>query len=134
MTDDTDDDLPKTWQRGLPPHEPTEESRAQVAALTSFGISQDDIALYLDIDDKTLRKYYRRELDTGSLHATAKVASRLFATATQSVDMKAANVAGIFWLKCRAGWRDVSQPVTDDPSAVPPTDITVERKNARIAE
>lgn len=55
-----------------PPHSPTEETRAEVRALSGFGITQDDIARYLDIDPKTLRKHYREELDTGTTHANAE--------------------------------------------------------------
>ena len=134
MTDDTikhdDDALPKTWARGLPPHEPTDETRAQVEALVSFGVQQDQIALFLEIDTKTLRKYYRRELDTGTIRANAKVAARLFKSATE----EGIPASMFFWLKCRAGWRDVSQPTTDDPTALVPTTITVERKDARLAQ
>ncbi len=36
------------------------------------------IATFLEIDPKTLRKHFRPELDRGSLEATAKVAQSLF--------------------------------------------------------
>ena len=45
-------------------HEPTAETRSNVKALASVGTTQEHIAIYLDIDVKTLRKHYRRELDT----------------------------------------------------------------------
>ena len=38
--------------------------------------------------------------------ATSKIAKRLFDIATG--DSKEALTACIFWLKCRAGWRDVA--------------------------
>jgi hypothetical protein len=135
MQDDTtpDETTPKTWARGLPPHVPTDESRAQVAALKSFGIQQDEIALYLDIDPKTLIKYYRRELDIGAMHANARVAARLFETATSTGnDFVPASM--YFWLKCRAGWREVPREGTNDETDIPPTTITVERKSARLPE
>jgi hypothetical protein len=128
-----DDTAPTTWARGLPPHVPTDETRAQVAALTSFGIQQDQIALYLEIDKKTLAKYYRRELDIGVMHANAKVAARLFETATsKGNDFVPASM--YFWLKCRAGWREVPREGTSDETEIPPTSITVERKDARISQ
>jgi hypothetical protein len=39
-----------------------------------FGILQNDIAQMPKIDPKTLRKHYRRELDTGATQANARVA------------------------------------------------------------
>jgi hypothetical protein len=54
------------------------------------------------IDPKTLRKYYREELDLGETKANAQVAGFLFNSA------KNGNVtAQIFWLKTRAKWREV---------------------------
>lgn len=135
MTDEIDnEELPGSWMRGVPAHQPTPETRASVQALASYGIPQKDNAMYHGITEKTLRKYYRFELDIGITTATAAIAGRLFENATQRADIKASNVACMFWLKCRAGWRDVSQPITDDPSALVPTEITVERTDARISQ
>jgi len=86
---------------GLPKHEPTETTRAEVAALVSFGIPQEDIALHLDIDRSTLIHYYRRELDTAVTRANAKVANRLYNKAVNQDDLQ----AQIFWLKTRGKWR-----------------------------
>jgi hypothetical protein len=52
----------------------------------------------------TLRKYYFRELEVGHIESTAKVAQSLFKQATDPVKPNVA--AGIFWMKCRAGWRE----------------------------
>ena len=82
-------------------HVPTDKTRAEVAALTSFGNTQAQICSYLDIDDKTLAKYYRRELDTAVTQANAQVAKRLFNKAVAQDDLS----AQIFWLKTRARWR-----------------------------
>ena len=79
--------------------ESTEDQRRTVRAMSGFGIPHDDIAKMLDVDPKTLRKYFRRELDRGSIEATAKVAQSLFNMATQSNNVAAA----IFWLKAK-GW------------------------------
>ena len=85
-----------------PPHSPTEKTRAEVSALTSFGITQDEISTYLDIDLKTLRKHYRRELDTGATKANAAMAKRLFDAGIKDGSVPAM----IFWLKTRARWRE----------------------------
>ena len=86
------------------PHEPDEKSRATVEAMVSYGIPQEDIAKVIGIDDKTLRKHYRNEIDTASAKANAQVAQRLYkkcmADDTASI---------IFWLKTRAQWADTTQ-------------------------
>jgi DNA-binding CsgD family transcriptional regulator len=83
------------------PHVPTEKTRIEVSALASFGNTQEEIALYLDICVDTLVKYYRRELDTAVIKSNAMVARGLFNKATQQDDLS----AQIFWLKTRARWR-----------------------------
>lgn len=108
----------------MPLHIPTDETKTKVSALTSFGITQEEIAAYLDIDPKTLRKHYRRELGTGKTAATAKIAQRLFDVAMEG------NVAAlIFWLKTRARWRDDGGDTNED--AAQPIAVTVEVKDAR---
>lgn len=82
-------------------HEPTEKTRAEVKALTSFGNTQEQICTYLDIDAKTLAKYYRRELDIAVTQANAQVAKGLFNKAVSQDDLS----AQIFWLKTRGRWR-----------------------------
>ena len=84
------------------PFSPTDEQRRTVRAMSGFGIPQADIATLLEIDDKTLRKYFRREIDRGSIEATAKVAQTLFQMATSGQNTAAA----IFWMKARGGWRE----------------------------
>lgn len=51
-----------------------------------------------------MHKYFQHELDTGYVHANAQVAQSLFRQAT---DKNKPNViAGIFWMKTRAGWKE----------------------------
>ena len=82
--------------------EPTEEQRRTVRAMAGYGVPHDDIATLLEVDPKTLRKHFRRELDRGSIEATAKVGQSLFRMATEGGSVAAA----IFWMKARAGWRE----------------------------
>lgn len=84
------------------PHTPTDKTRAEVSALCSFGITQEEISTYLDIDSKTLRKYYERELNTGTIKANAAMAKRLFDAGVKDGSVPAM----IFWLKTRARWRE----------------------------
>ena len=82
-------------------HEPTTETRSNVKALASVGTTQEHIAIYLGIDVKTLRKHYRRELDTSLIIANSNVAKSLYKNANDG------NVtAQIFWLKTKGGWSE----------------------------
>ena len=84
------------------PHVPTEKTRAEVAALVSFGNTQEEIAGYIGIHVNTLMAHYRDELDNSVVRANAKVAAKLFRKAIDGDDIK----AQIFWLKTRARWRE----------------------------
>ena len=44
---------------------PTAEQRALVESASAFGITQAEIANQLGIQEKTLRKHFRRELNGG---------------------------------------------------------------------
>ena len=82
-------------------HKPDPASRRQVEAMAAYGIPEIDIARVVGVDPKTLRKYYRDELDMGETKANAQVAGFLFNSA------RSGNVtAQIFWLKTRARWRE----------------------------
>jgi hypothetical protein len=79
--------------------------------MTGLGIIQVDIGTMLSLDVKTLRKHYRRELDTGAIEANSRVASSLYTMATTDKVVAAA----IFWMKARAGWKDHNpEPERDD--------------------
>ena len=84
-------------------HEPTEKTRNEVQALAGFGVREDEIALYIGIDPKTLRKYYRPELDTGHIKANVNVARNLYKQTEKNP------TAAIFWLRSRASWSDKSE-------------------------
>jgi hypothetical protein len=103
-------------------YEPTPDQRRTVKTMAGFGVPHVDIATYLGIDAKTLRKHFREELDRGTTEANAKVAQSLFTMATQGKNVAAA----IFWMKARAGWREKVEikPVVDDPTQL--TDAELE--------
>lgn len=91
--------------------EPTEEQRRLVREMTGFGFRQSDIARVIaegGIDLKTLRKYFREELDTGKVHANMEVARTLFNQATGGN-----TTAMIFWLKTQAQWRETNHHEID---------------------
>ena len=101
-------DQEKTKNKGgRPPHKPTAETIKEVKALASFGVPQTEIAKYIGISHVTLEKYYRDILDTSAIKANSLVAQSLFKK-TQG-NGQGAVTACIFWLKARAGWKEVSQ-------------------------
>lgn len=105
-------------------YQPTDEQRRTVRAMAGYGMPQIDIATFLDIDAKTLRKHFTRELEMGSIEATTKVAQSLFRMATEGKNVAAA----IFWMKARAGWRE-KQPealMDDDRPIEQMTDAELE--------
>jgi hypothetical protein len=82
--------------------------------MAAYGIPEADIATVIAIDPKTLRRHYRRELDTGHIKANTRVAEFLFRKAT--TDGHQCVTAAIFWLKTRARWKEtaVEEPKAPD--------------------
>jgi hypothetical protein len=81
----------------------TDENRELALKLASVGARQEDIGRMLGIrSTKTLRKYFREELDKGAADANNNVATAMYKMATSA----RYPVASIFWLKCRARWTE----------------------------
>lgn len=89
---------------GMSPHEPTRATRELVQLHAMIGTRQETIAEIIGIDPKTLRKYYRDELDQSKAKANATIGGALFNKA-RSGD----TTAMIFWMKTQAGWRETQQ-------------------------
>lgn len=95
------------------PHEPTDKTRAEVSALASFGVRREDIASYIGIDAKTLRKHYPEELDNSTTKANAAVGKFLYQAASGQAIKDGASYsdcvrAAMFWAKTRMQWRETS--------------------------
>lgn len=86
-------------------YQPAEKDVRLVEAMASCGMPQDAIARVLDIDPKTLRKHFRKEIDSSADRANAQVGATLFRLATSGE----CPAATIFWLKARAKWREVAR-------------------------
>lgn len=95
---------------GRPAYEPTQKDRDQVATMAGMGIPDYDIAKVMKLSGPTLRKYFPDELEVGHIKANAAVARSLYKQATDPT--KPSVAAAIFWLKCRAGWREEA---TEEP-------------------
>jgi hypothetical protein len=94
-------------------HKPNDETRAEVAALASFGIPQEDIAAYIGISKPTLAKYYPEELKISSIKANGEVGKYLFSLASgQALKQGASHSecarSAMFWAKTRMGWRETN--------------------------
>tara|TARA_R100000306_G_scaffold61305_1_gene63478 strand:- start:829 stop:1188 length:360 start_codon:yes stop_codon:yes gene_type:complete len=100
-----------------PAHKPTTDQRRMVEAMSAYGIPQEEIAVVVAVDRKTLAKHYARELAEATAKANAKVAERLYDRAMEG-DVKAM----MFWLERRGGdaWRN--QPVVQ----LIPGDFTID--------
>ncbi len=108
------------------PHKSTEAQREVVQALAGFGVIEDDIAKYIGVCPKTLRKYYRNELDTAEIGANLRVARRLFQHATgDSVP------AAIFWMKVRAGWKETAKVEHSGPDGTPIQTVAMTKDELR---
>lgn len=98
---------------GKPEHVPTDTSRAEIRALCSYGVSHDEISVYMGIDPKTLRKHYRKELDTAKIRAHAAVRKYLFEAASGAAISKGATHAdclraAMFWGKTQMGMKETT--------------------------
>jgi len=89
-------------------HIVNDQTRKLVESSSGLGLPHEQIAILVGIDDKTLRKHYRAELDIGKAKANGQIAKTLFSKA----------VAGdttslIWWTKAQMRWSEtVKQEVT----------------------
>jgi hypothetical protein len=105
---------------------PTEEQRSAVKSMSAFGIKQEDIAAEIGLRSaKTLRKYFGKEIARGAVQANIRVGQTLFKMATSGEEP----AATMFWLKTRAGWREV-QVVETRPAAIPDFVVVPDKKAA----
>lgn len=110
---------------GRPAHKPTDKDRKIVSFASAIGLTQDQIGGLIGIHDETLRVYYRDELDFGTASANMKVGQNLFNIATGSTPQAAS--AAMFWMKTRAGWREVvrQENTGEDGGPIKFEDVTI---------
>jgi len=95
---------------------PTDEQRSIVKMLAALGVRQDYIVEIIGVhSEKTLRKHFQSELTRGAAEANRQVAQSLYRQATSGK----CPAASMFWLKCRAGWRERKENDQAAP-ALPP--------------
>jgi hypothetical protein len=94
--------------------QPTDDDRRTVTLMGAMGCKHSHIALIVNIDPKTLRKHFRRELDTAAISANVQTTKSLFAMANSRRNA----AATIFWVKTRCGFRSTGSPCDDDITPV----------------
>jgi len=117
-------------------HKPTTKTRKQTEEMAGYGLPHEQIGAIIGIDDKTLRKHYRTELDRGKAMASVAVAKSLFQKATEDGD----TTAMIWWTKSQMGWTDKPKESDEEPQALnitftvaePVSDVRV--TNARMTQ
>jgi hypothetical protein len=103
---------------------PTDDQRRLVKQLAARGITHEEIARMINIrSPKTLRKFFREELDRGTTEANANVAGALYKKA-----MDGDTNAQKFWLQTRAGW---GRPSFERVSTPPPFIVVREQEGGQ---
>lgn len=91
---------------------PTDAQRQLVSQLTAFGAGPADICPLVSgtrgrpVSVRTLRRHFAKELAEGELRANSLVAQTLYRKA-----LAGDTISMLFWLKCRAGWKETAQAV-----------------------
>jgi len=89
---------------GRPSFIPTEDQKFLVTIMSSTGVPHERQAKAIGVNSKTLRKYFKEELQLGRNRAHAEIAGALYKRALDG------NVpAQIFYLKTQAGWREAQR-------------------------
>jgi hypothetical protein len=112
-----------------PSFKPTTEQKKIVEVMSGFGIQENAIASTIGVAPKTLRKHFRRELDNGITTANAAVIQSLFRSATSGK----CPAAAMFWVKCRAGWRETTVLQHTGPNGGP-VEVTHANLDQRITD
>jgi len=89
-------------------HEPTKEQRKLVESTSGLGLPHEQISILVGIDEKTLRKHYRHELDAGKAKANSQIAKTLYSKA-----LAGDTTSLIWWTKSQMRWSEtVKQELT----------------------
>lgn len=105
-------------------HIPTDETRRLVESSSGLGLPHESIAVLIGIDDKTLRKHYRHELDVGKAKANGQIAKTLYQKA-----LAGDTTSLIWWTKSQMRWSEtVKQELTGEDGAPLLTGIQVSFK------
>lgn len=108
--------------RGRPAFQPRDEQRKNVELMVGLGITEEKICLFVrDRRDKpisrnSLRKHFKKELETGATKLNAQVGNFMVSTifgikpadgVTPIRDERVRGRLGELFLKARLGWREI---------------------------
>ena len=85
-------------------HKPTAETRKLVESSSGLGLPHESIGVLIGVDDKTLRKHYRHDLDMGKAKANGQIAKTLYSKATAGD-----TTALIWWTKTQMKWAETQK-------------------------
>jgi hypothetical protein len=101
---------------------PTDEQRRIVKAMAGMGIRQENIATIVKIrSPKTLRKFFREELDRGATEATFNMEQ-----AQYKAGMAGNGIAQINWLSRH---KRCLEPAIKEAASLPPFIVSIEPKD-----
>jgi len=122
--------------RGRPAFRPTDEQRKNVEVMASLGIPEENICLVVrnrsdkPISRNSLRKHFKKELETGATKLNARVGHFMVATIfgtrppdgiTPITDQRVRGRLGEVYLKARLGWREIDSNQRKDKPAGDPS-------------
>jgi hypothetical protein len=138
--------------RGRPVFQPTDEQRKNVEVMVGLGVTEEKICLLVrDRRDKpisrnSLRKHFKKELETGATKLNAQVGnfmvSTIFGTkpphgVTPIRDERVRGRLGELFLKARLGWREIDLGPKEeqriDRKAIEDGERSLDAKLARLA-
>jgi hypothetical protein len=96
--------LKMTVDKGSPGFNPSVAQSREVQVMAALGLEPQEIALVLNIDEKILKRFYKRELSVSGKISNMVVARKALEMAASGrfPDMTK------FWLKSRAKWKETS--------------------------
>lgn len=118
---------------GRPRFNPTDDQRKVVLVMKGHDIDQETIALALEIDTKTLRRHFRKELNQAAGMILAQLTGKQFKRAMG--DDSVAQRATEFILSTRFGFKKTEALELSGPNGKPieTTEITDERRAKALA-
>src|ERR1700731_1545663 len=132
--------------RGRPAFQPTYEQRKNVEVMVSLGVTEENICLLVrDRRDKpicrnSLRKHFKKELETGANKLNAKAGNFMVGTIfgtkppdgfTPIKDERVRGRLGELFLKARLGWRETDSNQHEVLKEGRPMDVQDVRRRLR---
>ena len=100
---------------------PTPDQRREVEHRVKVGGTEQDIADWLQLPVKRVKKLFHSELAKAPVNAKHEVLSKLYEAATSGTNTAAA----IFWAKARYGWRDTGARESQSVEILPKHSVDI---------